>query len=212
MSKKITTVIFDFDGTIADTMAIILPLVEELGREQGIKNMSQITLDFVRNNSIRKLMAIFKVNILQLPFLIQRGRNMLKEKMIEVKIFPDLSEVLTKLHDQGYLLGILSSNSVKNIELFLAKNKLEMFSFIHSENNVFGKDKALKHLLQKHTQEKNQILYVGDETRDVEACKKAGVLVAAVTWGFNSKKLLQEVKPNAIIDTPAQLLQYINES
>ena len=211
MSRKLTTIIFDFDGTIADTLFILVKIAGELGREHGVANISQVTEDFIRNNSIKKILTLFKIPIWQLPLLVIRGQKLLNEQMKDVKIFPGMADIFIKLKELGYDLGILSSNSEKNIQYFLQQNQLEMFSFVHSEKNIFGKDKALTHLLKDRSLEKHQVLYIGDETRDVEASQKVAIRVIAVSWGFNAKTLLQEVNPDFIAEKPIEILHYINE-
>jgi phosphoglycolate phosphatase len=54
------------------------------------------------------------------------------------------------------------------------------------------------------------VIYVGDETRDIEAAKKANVQVIAVSWGFNSPEALARENPNFLIDHPWELLEVIN--
>ncbi len=53
------------------------------------------------------------------------------------------------------------------------------------------------------------MLFVGDETRDVEAAHKAGIPIAAVTWGYNSRRSLDGMKPGRIYDRPADLLEVL---
>ena len=50
------------------------------------------------------------------------------------------------------------------------------------------------------------MLYIGDELRDVKASQKAGVPIAAVTWGFNSRQSLAAAKPDYLFDRPADFL------
>jgi phosphoglycolate phosphatase len=106
------------------------------------------------------------------------------------------------LNKRGYRLGILTSNSSNNVKSFLRRNNLEYFDFIHSESNLFGKDKVLKRLKVRL----NNLVYVGDETRDVEAGKKCGVKVVAVTWGLSTKEPLFKSRPDWLISDPNELL------
>jgi phosphoglycolate phosphatase-like HAD superfamily hydrolase len=86
-----------------------------------------------------------------------------------------------------------------------------MFSFIHSELNLFGKSGALDKMLKKYKLHKPDVLYVGDEVRDIEACKKVGVDIVSVTWGFNSREVLEKYQPNKLVGTPEELLQCIRK-
>ena len=55
-----------------------------------------------------------------------------------------------------------------------------------------------------------EMLYIGDEIRDIKAAKKAGIAVAAVTWGFNSRESLAAEKPDYLLDRPEDFLQFLN--
>ena len=107
-------------------------------------------------------------------------------------------------------MGILSSNSKENIEKFLQANSLEIFDFIHSEENILGKGKALGNLLKTHRLKNNEVIYVGDEVRDIEACKENGVKIISVTWGFNKKDILKKSKPDYIVDKPRKILKILS--
>ena len=56
------------------------------------------------------------------------------------------------------------------------------------------------------------MLYIGDELRDVKASQKAGVPIAAVTWGFNSKESLAACSPDYLFDSPADFLRLLSEA
>ena len=85
-----------------------------------------------------------------------------------------------------------------------------VFHFISSKSKLSGKAKHLKSIMRTFSLEPEEILYVGDEIRDVKACKKVGIPIAAVTWGFNAKEALAETQPEYLFDTPQELLEFID--
>ena len=97
------------------------------------------------------------------------------------------------------------------MQLYLQKYKIGFFNFVYTGNNVFGKEKHLKRILEKaHLDfQKNLVIYVGDEIRDMEAARKAHFTSVGVTWGYNSLKLLQESPPDFLSETPSQLLSLL---
>jgi len=70
---------------------------------------------------------------------------------------------------------------------------------------LFGKGKALKRILRAEKLERADVLYVGDEVRDIEAAQRAGVKCAAVTWGFHAADLLRTANPDFVLETPGEL-------
>ena len=97
-------------------------------------------------------------------------------------------------------------------QVFFFENNIDqLFDFVHSGKNIFGKDKVLLRLLHKYKIKRNSVIYVGDETRDIEALKRIKIPIIAVSWGFNSHSILEKFNPNALIDDPRELLGKIND-
>ena len=71
---------------------------------------------------------------------------------------------------------------------------LSQFRDIVSDSSIFGKHVVLERLFEKHGLKKENTLYVGDEVRDVDACKKVGVEIITVAWGWNCVERLQETQ------------------
>ena len=152
-------------------------------------------------------MSQYKISFLKIPFLLIRIRRELKKRISEVKIFEDIELVLKELKNKGFDLYILTSNSKENVEIFLRDNYLlDIFKFVYSSSNVFGKDKSIKKFFKNYNINKEDCVYIGDETRDIEAMKKIDLPIIAVSWGFNSKCALKRLNPDKIIESPKKLL------
>lgn len=119
-------------------------------------------------------------------------------------------DVLQQLNRQGIVQGVITSNSDTNVQGFLMRYNLNIFDFIHTGSSLFGKDKLLKKIIQKYKLKTQDVLFVGDETRDVSAAQKVGIGVIGVTWGFNSREVLEKMKPNHLVDSPNDLLNIIH--
>lgn len=120
-----------------------------------------------------------------------------------------LPEALSSLKGRGVKLGILTSNSKENVELFLESHGLSgHFDFVHGGSSIFGKGPVLKKLLRKLKLDPNTVDYVGDEARDVKAAKAARARAVAVTWGFNSPRLLSEAGPDVVLSHPSELVEH----
>lgn len=206
MKNQIKTVLFDFDGTLADTMPVILDIAKQFAPEYGIKNIDVKT---IRDKSVKELIQLFGIPLFKIPFIILKGQKLLHDRMNEVKAYKGMPEIVHELKENGYRLGILSSNSLENITLFLDNNDLSVFDFIYSEKNLFGKHRALGKIIEKEQLAKNTVIYIGDEVRDIEACKKVDLPIISVTWGFNSRDILEKNSPQYIIDRPSELNKYL---
>ena len=206
----IKTVIFDFDGTIADTFITIVKLFNNRAKEFGIEKLDLSEVENLRNLGIKAIFKKFGIHILKLPRISKIIRNDLKAKTSSINIFPQLKYILLKLKQKKFKLGILSSNSKENIEKFLKVNRLNIFDFIQSEKNLFGKGKALTALLKKYNLKENEVIYIGDEVRDIDACRENGIKIISVTWGFNKNEILQLNRPDYLVNRPQEILKIVS--
>ena len=116
------------------------------------------------------------------------------------------SDLLSELSGNEQIhLGILTSNTQENVKQFLYKNELNFFDFIRTGKSVFGKSHMLNKIIKQRHANKNDVFYVCDEVRDIEAAKKSGIKSIAVTWGYNNKDALIKENPDFLTDTPDEL-------
>lgn len=208
MSKKV--IIFDFDGTLADTFDALVVVTNRLALEFGYPPTTPEELPKIRNLSSREIIKQSGVPIFRIPFFLKKIREYLHKDILNLNPIPGIKEALLQLKHEGYCLGILTSNSEENVNLFLKKHGIEdLFSFIYSETSLFSKDKSIRKLMKKNHLTSEEVIYVGDETRDIEASKKINIKVIAVSWGFNSREILTKHNPDSLIHQPSELIEVL---
>lgn len=207
MSKKI--IIFDFDGTIADTFYSLINIANELAEDYGYKKIEKREIKSMKNKNIKHILRERGISIFKIPFFIKKGNEKLDKNIKNVNIFPGIKKILVKLKKQKYKIGIITSNSKNNIKKFLKKYKIDFFDFIYSGISIFGKDQKIKKLLKKYKLKPEQVIYVGDEIRDIEAAKKSKIKIISVTWGFNSKNILKKQNPDFLVNKPQEIIKII---
>ncbi|MER3493764.1 MAG: carotenoid oxygenase [Mastigocladus sp. ERB_26_2] len=211
MTQKV--IIFDFDGTIADTVDALVSIANRLAKEFGYVQITPEELALLRNLTSREIINYSGISIFRIPFLVKKVKGELKSKIPELKPIPGMKETLIDLKNAGHRLGIITSNSKDNVTEFLRINELDnLFEFIYSGITIFGKTTIINNLLKQKQLKPEEVIYVGDETRDIEASKKANIKVVAVTWGFNSPEVLAKQNPNYLIHHPSELLDVVNNS
>lgn len=203
-------IIFDFDGTLANTLDTGVDIYNRIAHEYGCKQLQKERSKVLQSKKPHDLMVELEVTFLKLPFLLLRLRHELFMEIKNVKPFNGIVEPLGHLTEAGFILGVVTSNSRKNVEHFFEEHQLlEFFSTIYTSKHLFGKDKVIARYMKRYGIEKESAIYVGDETRDIEAAKKMGIPVIAVNWGFQSKELLELYKPDVIIDNPSELQEAV---
>ncbi|NJK54888.1 MAG: HAD-IA family hydrolase [Pleurocapsa sp. SU_5_0] len=208
MTAKV--ILFDFDGTIADTYQAIAKITNQLSTEFGYKALNQEELVLIKNLSSREIVRRSEISIFKLPFLVRRVRAELSKEIAELEPIEGITQVLLELKTQGYILGIVTSNNKENVDIFLTKNQLDkLFSYIYSSTTIFGKHRVLNQVIKERQIDKSDIIYIGDETRDIRSARKSLIAVAAVSWGFNAAEILQAHQPDYLVSEPLELLEAI---
>ncbi|BDA75538.1 HAD superfamily hydrolase [Calothrix sp. PCC 7716] len=209
MTTKV--IIFDFDGTIADTVDALVSVANRLAADFGYIQITSEELSILRNLTSREIIKYSGISIFKIPFLVKKVKSELKNKIPELKPIAGMQEALVELRNQGHRLGIITSNSQDNVAEFLRINNLDnLFEFLYSGVTIFGKTTIINNVLRQKQIKTQEVIYVGDETRDIEASKKANIKVVAVTWGFNSPEALAKQKPNFLINHPSELIHVVN--
>ena len=202
-------IIFDFDGTIADSLKTMIDFGKKVSVELGYGNFNKREIEKMRDNSPKYLMKKFRVPFFKFPIFLKRYRSIFKSDISSIKMVKNMKETILKLKKRGYKVGVITSNSNKNVSDFLVKNGIDV-DFIHSDSTLFGKYKVIRNFLRKNKIIPNQAVYIGDEIGDIEAAKKNSIRIISVTWGLNSKKGLEKYKPDFIIDNPNELLKILD--
>jgi phosphoglycolate phosphatase len=147
------------------------------------------------------------VPLARLPFLVREILATQRGRMAGTRLFPGLAGVLQAVRQAGCRLGVLSSHAADNIQACLRGNGVEgLFDAVVGYRRLFGKARAIRRFVRDRGVARAEVLYVGDEVRDIEAARKAGVAVAAVTWGFNTKELLARHGPDYLVERPEHIL------
>ncbi|MBA3535354.1 MAG: HAD hydrolase-like protein [Tatlockia sp.] len=212
LKTKSCNLIFDFDGTLVDSFNTIMQTFNLLAEEFNFRKLKENEIDGLKNLTSKELIRYLHIPIVKLPKVMRQAREYLRNEMPLLPAFIDLPEVLAELHHLGCSLTIVTSNSSENVTLWLERyNISHLFNFIHSESSYFGKKHSLKKLIKSQKMNTLQTYYIGDETRDVEAAQKCNINSIAVSWGFNSLKVLSCSNPDYIANKPKDLLTIIKE-
>lgn len=204
----VKVILFDFDGTLADTFDALVIITNRLAKDYGYKPAKPEEVDRIRSLSSWEIFKQSGISVFKLPSLLKRVQDDLRKDIQQLNPVSGIKEALIELKNQGNTLGILTSNSEQNVRLFLEKHDaLGLFSFIGSETTIFSKHRILRRFIRNNSLVPNDVIYVGDETRDIEAAKKIPIKVVAVSWGFNSKEALVKSHPDFLIHHPSELIE-----
>jgi len=198
------TLIFDFDGTIADSFELVLEIAHDL---TGAEMLNQGEITRLRRLPLMKVVRELHIPLRHFPRLVLQGRQKMHERIHEVQPFEGIPKALESLHASGHHLLVISSNSEQNVRSFLRANNLEaFFDGVYGSVAVFNKASALRKVIKRNHLVVDDCFYIGDEVRDVIAASKVGVEPVAVAWGYQAPEALAEHHPFALAQNPAELL------
>lgn len=197
-------VVFDFDGTIADSLLGVLAVYKRF-RTKNFPHTTDEVNDF-RNKSIFQIARDLRIPIHHMIWLAIFGRRMFQAHLDEVHLYHGMKELLTQLHGAGVKIYVLSTNRAETIHTFLSRQGLSgVVENVYGKAFVFNKAPKLKRLLRIEKIQRNQVACVGDELLDILSARRAGVQSIAVSWGYTSRDALEHAHPGALVDTTSEL-------
>lgn len=198
------TIIFDFDGTLADTFLMTLDIIYQFTHHRQLPAKADIS----RLRSVSLLTAISELNVpwWRSLFLLRRVRRIVAERIREVELIPGTAELLGLLA-KDYRLFVVSSNSTANVQAVLKRYRLEScFSGVYGGVNPWRKQRTLHQLADTYRLRVQSTWYVGDENWDIQAAHNQGMRSAAVTWGFSNPGQLKRKHPEVLVFNPDELI------
>jgi len=204
------TVIFDFDGTLVDSLEVGFRAANMVAPRFGVRTVGRAEADTFREMSTREMFEHLGIPLRRVLGLVLAVREEMARVMSSVPLFEGVAECLIEVHERGIQLGVVSSNSRENVRACLKHNDvLDKFAFVHTALNLFGKHRTLRHVLRTRQLAPTSVVYVGDEGRDVEAARRCQLLGVAVSWGMKSRAQLTSHQPDCIVDSPAELARLL---
>ena len=205
-------VIFDFDGTLANTFPFVLAMLDELAEKFKTRKMNHEDLPKIRHYSPHKIMKMHKVRIWKVPGILRYTRILMRRDAHRITKFDGIDEVIRELSLRKIKLGIVTTNTRAIVEQVLGQDIFKLFNYFMGEVSLFGKPRALKKMLNLAGCENSETLAIGDEIRDLDAAAKVKIPFGAVSWGFSSPEALSARNPLFTFTHPAQILESIDST
>lgn len=199
--------IFDFDGTLVDSFQFAMQKACLLAETFNCKKINEQDIEQLRELSAQEIIKYLEIPIYRIPQLIFEMRKHFHNEIGKLSPVTNMIEVVNQLFAAKFPLGIATSNSVENVTVWLEQYAIQhYFNFIHSESFHLSKKDLLKKTLEQNNIEPSQAIYICDEARDLEAAKENKIMSIAVTWGYNSEKILQRYEPSFLAKKPEDII------
>ena len=197
-------VIFDFDGTLADSLPWLRGVFGELAREFGFRHPDAVLLEELRRSTPRDAMTLLRVPRWKVPLIASRVRSRMAEELGAIHPFEGVTEVLRRLEEAGVILSVVSSNSRRNVERVLGP-AADRIAHYCCGSSLFGKASHFRRVLARSKIPASAALCVGDEIRDAHAARSAGIAFGAVGWGYHTLEALRAERPAEVFERVTDL-------
>jgi len=210
---RFPVVLFDLDGTVVDSGSMILASMRHATREVlGEEYADEELMHAVGGPGLEAQMAVFAPDQVDELVRVYRAHN--EPLHDELEACAGMESVLVRLHEEGRRLGVVTAKRRSTVELAFARVPLA-----HLFETIVGGDETARHkpdpeplllAAERMGADPAQTAYVGDSPFDILAAKAAGMYAIAVTWGrIHDRAKLEQVEPDAMVDKPAELLEYV---
>jgi phosphoglycolate phosphatase len=204
-------IIFDFDGTLADSLSAMLRLYnEEVAPTRHLKEVTDTDWQKIRRMKVSEALRYVGIKPYQLPGLLTLGRRELLKHAGDIKLFPGIADVVRELAGQGHGLYLLSTNSQTVVQTVVNNHGIADYIQVLKSTAIFGKAQAVRHLMRKLKTNPAEVFMVGDEIRDIQAAHKVGVKIISVAWGMQPEDLLLSYKPDWLAKQPNDIVSFID--
>jgi phosphoglycolate phosphatase len=200
-----TLAIFDLDGTLADSSSWFLAVINGVAREYGFRQIADREIELLRHAGAREILQRLEVPLWKLPAIARRMRALKREQLHAISLFPGVPAMLDALRDAGLTLALVSSDNEDNARRQLGESAA-LFRHFACGASIFGKATKFKAVMRRARATAAQTVAIGDEVRDIEAARAAGIACGAVTWGYAATEALVAMKPELVFETMNDIL------
>jgi phosphoglycolate phosphatase len=192
-------VIFDLDGTLADSFPWFLRNVNDVADRFGFRRIADDDVQSLRHAGSREILKRLEVPVWKLPMIARHMRRTKAAHLGDIPLFPGVEAMLRSLRDAALTLALVSSDHEVNARRQLGE-AASLFSHFDCGASLFGKAAKLSPIIKRAGVNPAQAISIGDEVRDIEAARAAGIACGAVMWGYAAPSALRALKPDLVFE------------
>lgn len=199
-------VIFDFDGTLADSEPWFRRTLHKLATKFGFREVDEAEYERLRGEDSRAILQTVGVPIWKIPRIARYVQRQVARDASQIPLFEGVDALLERLTANGVRIAMVSSNSRANVRRILGETTSARFEFFACGAGAFGKAAKFKRVVKKAKADPARTLAVGDEERDVKAARESGIAAGSVAWGYAAASILRERGPDHFFSTMDEIL------
>lgn len=199
--KRYDLVIFDFDGTLADSGAWFRSTINDVAQRYGFRQITDSELDELRGKRTIEIIRYLGVPSWKIPFIARHMRQLVARDAHLIGLFEGVGTLLTWLAERNVAIAIVTSNSEANVRRILGEVNSCRINDYACGASLLGKASKFNAVIKRQGARADRTIAIGDEARDIDAARRAGLAVGAVSWGYATIDLLRAQEPDYLFSS-----------
>ena len=211
---QLKTVLFDFDGTLFDTVEGITKSIQYALAKHGIQEPLEKLRCFAGPPLVEKFMEVYGVSQAEAEQLVTDFRERyVPIGVYESRPFPGIRELLDRLRAAGLTLGLATSKPQPMAELLLERydmlDRLDVIVGSQPDLNNEKKWQIVRKAMELSGSRPSETVLIGDTKYDAAGARQCGIPCIGVRWGYAAPGELEEAGALGIVETPVELAQVL---
>ncbi|WP_088348046.1 MULTISPECIES: HAD hydrolase-like protein [Rhodomicrobium] len=202
-------VIFDFDGTLADSAAWFLARFNGVAERYRFPKLTPDEIEEMRGQNSREIVRRLGLPLWKLPLIARHVRQLAMDDGGGITLFPGIEAMLRHLDARGMQIAVVSSNAETTIRRTMGAAIAASIDHFECGASLFGKARRLRRVLKSSGVAASEAIFIGDETRDIEAAHQAGIAAAGVLWGYAKPAAFEGVGPMTTFATVEDITSFL---
>lgn len=215
--RRYRLLVFDWDGTLADSTSIIAAAIQAACRDVGEPVPDDVVARFVIGLGLAEALSHVApaLPIDRHPELSARYRHHYLASDASIPLFEGAAALLADLHAEGFMLAVATGKTRAGLDRALASNAISG-RFHATRCADEGRPKPhpdmLLHVMSELRVRPAEALMIGDTTHDLKLARAAGVDAIAVAYGAHDLPELRAAGPIAIVHSIAELRSWLERN
>jgi phosphoglycolate phosphatase len=192
---KYKLIIFDFDGTLADSFPWFVTIVNRVAARYNFRQVSDNEVEALRSLSAMQLVRHLEIPLWKMPMIANYVRQLMANERAGIGRFAGVDQLLAQLHQAGAILALVTSNSYDNVLHVLGERNLALMKYVECDASMLGKRSRYRKVLKQSGVRPAEALSIGDEIRDADASRQEHIPFGAVAWGYTHIDALRAHNP-----------------